>query len=156
VTAEFDTQWKESKKRLGKLLWMAANPTPDAVTRMMARHRAQLEEVLTNYGDMLSLDRWLGPTVWPQLRETVFRIRQLQPNVMIRARGIGNYGDCSCSSEVRGFPPPCPPTSRKSTYHSPATGGVLPSLSAGGFGGFRSYHDRIAFALKDASCPRKG
>src|SRR6202453_1467254 len=42
---------------------------------------------------MLSLDQWLGPTVWPQLRQTLFRLRQLQPNVMIRARGIGNYGD---------------------------------------------------------------
>ena len=62
---------------------------------MMARHRAQLEELLTNYGEiqMLSLDQWLGPKVWPQLRQTLFRIRELQPNVMIRARGIGNYGD---------------------------------------------------------------
>jgi alpha-L-fucosidase len=93
--AELDTQWKESQKRLGKLLWMAPNPKPDAVNRMMTRHRAQLEELLTNYGDihMLSLDQWLGPTVWPQLRQTLFRIRRLQPNVMIRARGIGNYGD---------------------------------------------------------------
>ena len=65
------------------------------VDRMMARHRAQLEELLTNYGriDLLSLDQWLGPRVWPQLRQTIFRIRELQPDVMIRARGIGNYGD---------------------------------------------------------------
>jgi len=42
---------------------------------------------------MLSLDQWFGPKVWPQLRETVLRIRELQPDVMIRARGIGNYGD---------------------------------------------------------------
>jgi alpha-L-fucosidase len=31
--------------------------------------------------------------VWPQLRETIKAIRKLQPNVMLRARGIGNYGD---------------------------------------------------------------
>ena len=44
---------------------------------MMARHRAQIEELLTNYGEiqMLSLDQWLGPTVWPQLRQTLFRPR---------------------------------------------------------------------------------
>src|SRR3984885_12617175 len=42
---------------------------------------------------MLSLDQWLGPTVWPTLRQTLFRIRELQPDVMLRARGIGNYGD---------------------------------------------------------------
>ena len=62
---------------------------------MMARHRAQLTELLTNYGEinMLSLDQWLGPAVWPQLRATILELRRLQPNVMLRARGIGNYGD---------------------------------------------------------------
>ena len=73
---------------------MAPDPTPQQVARMMARHRAQLEELLTNYGeiDMLSLDQWLGPKVWPQMRETILQLRKLQPNVMLRARGIGNYG----------------------------------------------------------------
>lgn len=93
--SQLDPEWKESIKKLGPRLWMAPDPTPEEVKRMMARHRAQLEELLTNYGEiqMLSLDQWLGPAVWPQLRETLLKIRQLQPNVMIRARGIGNYGD---------------------------------------------------------------
>jgi alpha-L-fucosidase len=71
------------------------DPSPTEVARMMARHRAQLEELLTNYGriDMLSLDNWLGPAVWPQMRTTLLRLRQIQPDVMLRARGIGNYGD---------------------------------------------------------------
>ena len=62
---------------------------------MMTRHRQQLEELLTRYGpiDMLCLDMWLGARVWPQLRETIKLARKLQPNVMLRARGIGNYGD---------------------------------------------------------------
>ena len=62
---------------------------------MMARHRAQLTELLTNYGriDMLSLDMYLGPAVWPELRRTLLQLRTLQPDVMLRARGIGNYGD---------------------------------------------------------------
>jgi alpha-L-fucosidase len=65
------------------------------VARMMTRHRAQLEELLTHYGEihMISLDQWLGPKVWPQLRETILHLRKLQPDVMLRARGIGNYGD---------------------------------------------------------------
>jgi alpha-L-fucosidase len=42
---------------------------------------------------MLSLDQWLGPKVWPQLRETILQLRRLRPDVMLRARGIGNYGD---------------------------------------------------------------
>jgi alpha-L-fucosidase len=52
-------------------------------------------ELLTRYGpiDMLCLDMWLGARVWPQLRETIMLLRTLQPDVMLRARGIGNYGD---------------------------------------------------------------
>jgi alpha-L-fucosidase len=73
----------------------APNPTPAEVDRMMARHRAQLTELLTRYGklDMICLDQWLGPAVWPQLRETMKQLRKLQPDVMFRCRGVGNYGD---------------------------------------------------------------
>jgi alpha-L-fucosidase len=94
-SAELDTDWQPQKPGSTWKIWMAPDPTPQQVARMMARHRAQLEELLTNYGeiDMLSLDQWLGPKVWPQMRETILRLRQLQPNVMLRARGIGNYGD---------------------------------------------------------------
>ncbi|RXK55906.1 hypothetical protein ESB00_08505 [Oleiharenicola lentus] len=71
------------------------DPTPDEITHMMARHREQLHELLTQYGkiDMLCLDIQLGGEVWPQLRETIKLVRQWQPDVMIRNRGIGNYGD---------------------------------------------------------------
>jgi alpha-L-fucosidase len=62
---------------------------------MMERHRAQLLELLTNYGriDMMCLDMWLGPRVWPELRKTLLMMREIQPAVMLRNRGIGNYGD---------------------------------------------------------------
>ncbi len=71
------------------------DPTEAEVSRMMGRHRAQLVELLTNYGtiDMICLDMWLGPKVWPELRATILKLRELQPNVMLRDRGIGNYGD---------------------------------------------------------------
>jgi len=84
-----------AKKRLGDREVIVPDPTPAEVERMMARHRAQLSELLTRYGtiDMLCLDMWLGPKVWPQLRETILHLRKLQPDVMLRARGIGNYGD---------------------------------------------------------------
>jgi alpha-L-fucosidase len=74
---------------------IAPQPTPGEIDRMMARHRAQLTELLTRYGqiDMICLDQWLGPAVWPELRETMKQLRQLQPDVMFRSRGIGNYGD---------------------------------------------------------------
>jgi alpha-L-fucosidase len=71
------------------------DPSPEEVDRMMKRHRDQLTELLTNYGkiDMICLDGQFGPSVWPQLRETLIHLRKIQPDVMFRARGIGNYGD---------------------------------------------------------------
>jgi alpha-L-fucosidase len=74
---------------------IARDATAAEVTRMMTRHRSQLTELLTRYGkiDMMCLDQWLGPKVWPTLRETILHLRRLQPDVMLRARGIGNYGD---------------------------------------------------------------
>ena len=81
--------------RRTKFFFSAPDPTDEEEARMMARHRQQLVELLTHYGpiDMLCLDMWLGARVWPQLRETIKLARKLQPNVMLRARGIGNYGD---------------------------------------------------------------
>jgi alpha-L-fucosidase len=84
------------EKRFGKSgLVIVPDPSPEEVNRMMKRHRAQLEELLTRYGkiDMVCLDQWLGPTVWPQLRETLLHLRKLRPDVMFRGRGIGNYAD---------------------------------------------------------------
>jgi alpha-L-fucosidase len=89
------TDYPDVKNRLGDKELIVPDPSPAEVARMMARHRAQLTELLTRYGniDMLCLDQWLGPKVWPTLRETILHLRKLQPDVMFRARGIGNYGD---------------------------------------------------------------
>ena len=83
------------EKKHGRPLVIVPDPTQEEADRMIARHREQVRELLTRYGkiDMLCLDMWLGPKVWPQLRETVEMARGLQPDVMLRARGIGNYGD---------------------------------------------------------------
>jgi alpha-L-fucosidase len=83
---------EERQKRPAKIF---ADPTPEAVARMVARHRAQLKELLTNYGkiDMVCLDISLGASVWPETKETIKELRQIQPDVMFRNRGIGNYGD---------------------------------------------------------------
>lgn len=84
-----------TRNRLGPHPVVVPDPTPADVKHMMERHRAQLVELLSNYGkiDMLGLDMWLGPRVWPELRKTVLELRQIQPDVMMRSRGIGNYGD---------------------------------------------------------------
>jgi len=69
--------------------------TKEEKERMIARHRQQLTELLTCYGkiDMICLDMWLGVEVWPEIRETMKVIRGIAPDVMFRARGVGNYGD---------------------------------------------------------------
>ncbi len=74
---------------------MTPDRTPEETARLIARHREQLRELLTNYGtiDMICLDQWMGKDIWPQMKETVKMMRQLQPDVMLRCRGIGNYGD---------------------------------------------------------------
>jgi alpha-L-fucosidase len=74
---------------------MVPDPTAEEEARMMANHRQQLTELLTNYGkiDMICLDMWLGKKVWPQMRQEMKDFRKMQPEVMFRARGIGNYGD---------------------------------------------------------------
>ena len=86
---------ERTRRTYGKSPVIVPDPTDAEVTRMMKRHRAQLVELLTNYGkiDMICLDTWLGPRVWPELRKTVLELRELQPDVMLRDRGIGNYGD---------------------------------------------------------------
>ncbi len=82
----------------------ADHPLPDRVDRsqhpdqwnhFVMRHRQQLTELLTQYGkiDLMCLDQYFDATAWLDLRETMKIIRRIQPDVMFRCRGIGNYGD---------------------------------------------------------------
>ncbi len=81
--------------RAGSVFMTAPDPTPDEEARMLKREQDQLTELLTNYGkiDMVCLDIQLGKKVWPQTRQMMLDLRKLDPDVMFRARGIGNYGD---------------------------------------------------------------
>jgi alpha-L-fucosidase len=42
---------------------------------------------------MICLDQWLGSDIWPETKKTIKMIRALHPDVMLRCRGVGNYGD---------------------------------------------------------------
>ncbi|HVU08554.1 MAG TPA: alpha-L-fucosidase [Verrucomicrobiae bacterium] len=68
---------------------------PDQWFHFVMRARQQLTELLTQYGkiDIIDLDQYYDETAWLDLRETMKIIRRIQPDVMFRARGIGNYGD---------------------------------------------------------------
>ncbi|MEK6793147.1 MAG: alpha-L-fucosidase [Spirochaetota bacterium] len=71
---------------------------PAGYRRMIQRHREQMRELSANYGpiDILSLDMNLPDEehgFTKDIIETVKMARRLQPNMMIRNRGIGAYGD---------------------------------------------------------------
>ena len=59
------------------------------------RIRQQVHELCTNYGDLveMSLDGNLAESAWPETVKVVKMVRELQPNVLLRERGIGPYGD---------------------------------------------------------------
>ncbi|OHD48595.1 MAG: hypothetical protein A2096_01690 [Spirochaetes bacterium GWF1_41_5] len=73
---------------------------PEGFKRMIARHREQIRELLTNYGkiDMLCFDMNFpdnGRThgIREDLVETVKMARKIQSEVLMRRRGIDPYGD---------------------------------------------------------------
>ena len=68
---------------------------PEGYERCISRHREQIAELLSRYGkvDMLGLDIRLPKFCWPDMKKTVMMARKLQPNVLIRNRGVGAYGD---------------------------------------------------------------
>lgn len=68
---------------------------PDQWEHFVGRHRQQLTELLSNYGkiDCVCLDQYFDATAWLDLRQTIKGLRQIQPDIMFRCRGIGNYGD---------------------------------------------------------------
>lgn len=68
---------------------------PDQWNHFIQRHRQQLTELLTQYGkiDLICLDQYFDKTAWLDMRETMKIIRRIQPDVMFRCRGVGNYGD---------------------------------------------------------------
>ncbi len=63
--------------------------------RFQKRHKDQIAELLTNYGkiDMLSFDMFLPEFAWTHMQDVARMSRNLQPECMLRWRGIGNYGD---------------------------------------------------------------
>jgi alpha-L-fucosidase len=68
---------------------------PDQWFHFVMRARKQLTELLTQYGkiDTICLDQYYDKTAWLDVRQTMKIVRRLQPDVMFRARAIGNYGD---------------------------------------------------------------
>lgn len=59
------------------------------------RVREQVRELCSHYGSLmeLSLDGNLAEGAWPETVKIVEMVRGLQPNVLLRERGIGPYGD---------------------------------------------------------------
>ncbi len=68
---------------------------PEGYKRAAMRYRTQLLELSSNYGkiDRLSLDLGIPEAMWSYTKETIKQVRELQPDMMIRRRGIGPWGD---------------------------------------------------------------
>ena len=68
---------------------------PEGWARLVARHRDQICELLTNYGpiDQLGFDLALSANFWPDMKENIKIARKLAPNTLFRHRGIARYGD---------------------------------------------------------------
>lgn len=68
---------------------------PAAYQRFMQRTTDSVRETCTKFGkiDILSLDQGLAKTAWPDTVRIVKMIRHLQPDVLLRNRGVGPYGD---------------------------------------------------------------
>lgn len=78
------------------------NSDPQAMERFRRRHRDQIRELLQNYGpvDLLCLDLDLDAVHWEHMKSTAKMARDLQPQVMMRWRGIGHYGDYQTPENV--------------------------------------------------------
>ena len=68
---------------------------PQAYNAFMQRSTDSVREICTKYGkiDILSLDQGLPKGAWADTVRIVKMIRQLQPDILLRNRGIGPYGD---------------------------------------------------------------
>jgi alpha-L-fucosidase len=85
---------------------------PEGFARLIARHRAQVLELCSNYGpiDMLSMDTYFADfgrkwDMHKRIHETVKLARRLQPNLLFRNRNTEPFGDY-CTPE--GTVPPDP------------------------------------------------
>ena len=80
---------------------MFYDPTFDIMTnaeaheRMVRRQLTQMRELCKKYGaiQQIDLDGGWPKYLWPDIVNVVKEVRKLQPNVMLRERGIGPYGD---------------------------------------------------------------
>ena len=94
----FDADFRIDQSHYYRDLKYTLQSDPAGFARMIARHREQIRELLTRYGpiDQLSLDmclpsRELG--IWDEMVRTAKMARRLQPQVLMRNRGIDQYGD---------------------------------------------------------------
>eukprot|EP00039_Didymoeca_costata_P008862 m.117835 g.117835 ORF g.117835 m.117835 type:complete len:495 (+) comp14261_c0_seq8:149-1633(+) len=98
-----------------------SNPTE--WQRFVLRHRAQIAEVLTKYGEIveLSLDMEFPDSFDQDMVDTIMLARELAPNTLFRGRGIGGtaqkggYGDYTTPEEQ--FPDSPLPGNWQVIYH---------------------------------------
>lgn len=70
---------------------------PQEWQEFIDRETATMRELCTNYGkiDLIEFDDGFPKSAWPDMIRIVKMIRTLQPNALLRDRGLGPYGDFS-------------------------------------------------------------
>jgi alpha-L-fucosidase len=78
---------------------------------MIDRITESLRELCTNYGkiDAIEFDHGMSEEAWPDTVRIVKMVRNLQPDCLLRNRGLGPYGDFSTPEH---YIPPSPNDSR--------------------------------------------
>jgi len=84
------------------------NKTTNATqwARFVLRHRAQIGEILTKYGEIfeMSFDMMFPPEFDADMYDTIMLARQLAPNTLFRGRGMGGYkGVCDEKTSACGM-----------------------------------------------------
>lgn len=94
VTNKTYTPW-DANSEVWKHLGYTPQSNPLKWKGFINVEREQIKELLTQYGniDLLSLDIRMPPQAQKAAYKIAKMIRKLQPNVLIRKRGIGPYGD---------------------------------------------------------------
>ena len=93
----FDSDFRIDEWNYQRDKFYARKSDPEGFQRMIKRYREQIREICSNYGkvDLLSFDMHFPEEAGIQedIIETVKIARRLQPEMLMRRRGIGSYGD---------------------------------------------------------------
>ena len=106
-----DPNFKWDKRSLFYDPHFSKESDPQAWQAMIDRITVSLRELCTNYGkiDAIEFDHGMPDEAWPDTVRIIKMVRNLQPDCLLRNRGLGPYGDFSTPEH---YVPPSPKDNR--------------------------------------------